>query len=323
MKKRVWASLYSAPPSVLRRGTAEKTDGEFNYVHPWTSLHMLRDGEATLNLFAILAHRYSLVGKILNLPPGVFAVPGEKPGQIEVLGPPSPIVDIREGDLIIQATRFPLDDNPEFDKNCVLRSGSALEAVIGAAQRLFFSHCSRQAVILSESAARCCRQDALKYRAVQFSSRRDERTGRMSGFAVRCGNISDLQYLDRCQELPGDSLIGYLTFVPAAGESGPAFLNVFGLNGTGTLLWSEFVRDSLSERVSEIVQGQEPRLLVYRFQPTFVGKSRPSQLTLTTVEQPEVLLDASIVSQAGDAELKRGIAANKQKGNKWPQRSCI
>jgi hypothetical protein len=233
-----------------------------------------------------------MAGTLLNLPPGVFGLPGQDDTLVPLDGP-APLPALGAHDLIIQATRFPLDDDPEFDKNAVVRSGATLEHDIGAAMRSVFKYCSREAVILSDALAAACSEDARRFRAVQFSVRADNRTGRLAGVAVRAGRVDNVHHLTQCPKVTGPATFGYLVFIPklSSNEPSPAFLNAFGLHGTGTVLWSVLLKYSLADRVRSIVQGHQPHLLVCRFQPQFDASTRPSYLTAATTGLREVVLD--------------------------------
>lgn len=294
--RRLWRVAYSAPPSVLRRGAAAGDDRAPNLTPVMSSLHMLRDGESLHNLSDILSTTLELKGTLLNLPPGVFGVPVSDGDSLVPLGAPAPAPLLDRSDLLVQATRFPKDDDALFDKSAVLKSGSRIEQRIEAGIVDMFKHCSRDVIVLSDAVAAACDEQGLRYRAVQFSVRRDIRTGRQAGMAVRAGNIDSLLHLNRCKEVSGPSTFGYLIFLSniAPNGSGPAFLNAFGLHGTGTLLWSALLKDMFAARVQSIVRSDRPRLLVCRFQPTFDPTFRPSHLSVTTTEPPEIVIDVAL-----------------------------
>jgi hypothetical protein len=274
---------------------AEKTNGSLNLVHPMSSMHMTRDEGAVQNLCDIFAGEYRPGGTLLNVPPKVFGLPGPD-GDLHELAPPAPVRTLDVDDLVIQATRFPLDDNPEWDPDhALIRGGSSLEMQIGQAVRRVFFHLDRNVAILSDEVAAGCDELGRAYRSVLFSMRSDRRSGRISGYAVRAGNVSQVHFMDRCLELPEQWTIGYIVFIPAIGpgDRGPAFLNVFGLHGTATLLWSTYVRQSLSAEILQMVRDGKPRVEVYRFQPRFEA-SLPTELTLLTNGQPELLVDVTL-----------------------------
>ena len=291
---RIWLNLYLAQPSVLRRGSAEKNGDTPNYALLFSAEHMIRDGGPAWCIYSILSDQYPLAGELLNFPPGVFAAPGGEVGQLRVLGPPESSPDVRANDLIIQATRFPLDDDPGFDKNVVFRSGLPLEFSIAKAQRLFFDHCSRYAVVLSDAVANQCTANSLAFRAIQFATRKDDRSGRISGMALRHGNVKQVTHLSQCEMVEGEVTVGYITFLPLIKEGAPAFLNVFGINGTATLLWTNYVRRNLATWIRSVVEGNQARLLVCTLQVPLAAKSLPSDIANTFDLAPKKLIDVSL-----------------------------
>jgi hypothetical protein len=103
-------------------------------------IHHIRDGDAFLELADIFyAQGYRYGGLLFNFP-----VPPSQ-GLAHV--------DFSPSDLLVIATRPPLDDNRLFDRLWIERSGSDLEQKVLDAIRPYFKTCKRDLVILSEEMA--------------------------------------------------------------------------------------------------------------------------------------------------------------------------
>lgn len=128
---------YGAPSSLLKRKRSSK-DGTLARIDD--SLHMLRDGQAFVELQAALVPRFRFERCLLNLPAEAYGLPAADVG-LDHLEPES---------LIVLATRPPLDDG-EKDRRALERSHTPLEKAVLGALRPLFDECSRKAVVLSEA----------------------------------------------------------------------------------------------------------------------------------------------------------------------------
>ena len=59
---------------------------------------------------------------------------------------------------------------------------------------------------------------------------------------------------------------------------GPGLLNIFGLNGTATLLWAQHIGQNLHKKLKNIILSQEPRLVIAEFDATISDEVLPSSM---------------------------------------------
>jgi len=189
--------------------TAEKKDREL-------LLHQLRDGDAALELSEPLfksGYRYG--GLLLNYPHK------ERANRREV--------DegfLHRGDLLLLTTRPPLDDEIDQPRKPLVKSNTTLEEKVFRALRLFFQHCSRSQVILSEVVSRQL-PPGFNKRNVQFKQ--------------YGGSVYDS--CDRQKHVGAASLTAaYLASMPEAWPGGPGLLCAFGMGGQETLSWAHLLR---------------------------------------------------------------------------------
>jgi hypothetical protein len=124
---------YAAPEEQLRR----KHKARAATIHD--SLHMLRDGQAFVELQAALSDRYELRDTLLNFPADAYDQPAPVPEQLD------------PGALVVLANRPPLD---EEGRRTIDRSHTWLENEIFDALRSVFAHCSRKHIDLAEAFTR-------------------------------------------------------------------------------------------------------------------------------------------------------------------------
>jgi hypothetical protein len=108
-------------------------------------LHEIRDGHRLLDWTVLLTrHGYDYGGPIFNVQPrGIQAHP--------------PLVEhLDSSDLLVCATRPPLDDRVEGSRKQVDPSGTDLETRLHSGLRKYFRFCSRVGVTLSDVAQELC-----------------------------------------------------------------------------------------------------------------------------------------------------------------------
>lgn len=218
-------------------------------------LHMTRDGAAFAETQALLgeALRWSYAGVLLNLP-------SSKLGGRSF----APAPRLGADDVLVATIRLPLDDDVDYDKRVVFRSDSPVEQMTFGRMRRVFHKVTPGTVVLDGGIAPRSPWRAVSYRVTN----RDGGSRRIrKGTIYRMGAVHDLIGLDRCRGEVREDTLGYLCWVPGDREAGiPAILNVFGIGGTETLLWAAYLRRRAEGLIRELVEGEEPRVLVARFE---------------------------------------------------------
>lgn len=197
-------------------------------------LHEVRDGLAFVELWMRLAdQKYTYAGPLLNLPDAGF------PSEIDA----EPLPKILPTDLLVLATRPPLDDPQPPKKHRhtkagsrlgglplplgedrsrkILQSKTALEADIFCVIReCFLTHCSREQVILQGTLAEVLPPHLRNRNNIEFTPK---------------GGASYASHwpAEEPNSLAGRTA-GYLLFTPHAWINGPSLLAIFGMAGIET-----------------------------------------------------------------------------------------
>jgi len=246
---------------------------------------MLRDGNSFNFLYSCVTERYSDCGLILNLPPGVFAEEGPPFAKSSL---------ITNEDLLILATRPPLEDDDEMDLRSISRSGSDLEVAIFTKLSKIFDYCNRKQVLLSETLSRTFKGDAMNYAAVQFNVKNNAFYSRYG--CVTEGTIhSRLTKLEQIKPKRVNKTLGYLIYIPDIPfNDGISLLTSFGMNGTSNLLWNFIVKTYLCDDVRKIVAGNQSHVIVGEFSMNLLDDQRPSYLSADLVSPPRKIIDINI-----------------------------
>ena len=269
-----WQISYSASPSDLGRGTGS--------ARLLDSLHMLRDGNSFNFLNSCVAERFSDCGLILNLPPGIYAKEGPQFSK----QPP-----ISSEDLLILATRPPLEDDGEMDLRSITKSGSDLEEAIFDQLSKVFDHCNRKQVLLSESLVRNLKGEARNYSAVQFNVKNNAFYNR-HGYVKEGPIHTRLDRLERIKPKKLKKTLGYLIYIPDIPfNDGLSLLTSFGMNGTSNLLWNFIVKTYLCDDVRKIVTDNQPHIIVGEFSLNLPDDQRPSYISPDLVSPPRKIID--------------------------------
>jgi len=207
-------------------------------------IHMVRCGAAFAELGATIQQNgYSYGGLILN-------IPRHRDGDWNPTGALHDNYaggDLSSTDLLVLPTRPPLDDDPS-DVKAISRSGTDLEQHVLGSLNCFFAHCNRSSVRLS---------DALRGKLPQ-----DQR------------HMHDLDFGQRgtASLLHNDKTIGFLVFQPTVPlhqkpkrPQGPALLAAFGMGGTETLMWTNWLRLNASELIATILGHRERYFIMAQF----------------------------------------------------------
>jgi hypothetical protein len=214
-----------------------------------SQIHKVRDGLASGALFELLiAGGYRYGGTILNLPSQV-ATELDASGKLRTT-----TENLRSSDLILLATRPPLDDKPEEgNKRKLFRSGHALETDVLNSLRSVFQQCDRETIRLSDS-----------IRLVENSWMREVHFYQSKGGTVRYFNVGGNRQSSRNKNLT----VGYVTWIPRIKKGMPRLLAVFGSGGTETLLLSYLLRNDykLFSALRRMMSSKQARVLVCTFE---------------------------------------------------------
>jgi hypothetical protein len=184
-------------------------------------IHQLRDGDAFVQLSAVLYSRgYEFGELLLNLT------------SEDDKTPPVDLSFLTSSDLLVISTRPPLDDKKEEDKKFVPSSESSLEKKVFRALEAYFDKCARSRVKLAQPIARQL--------PVPFRERADitfREYGDGSYMKYRSHNARFWQ-----KPAAPNSTVFYLVRIPAIEPGGPGLLTSFGMSGTETLIWNYLLR---------------------------------------------------------------------------------
>jgi hypothetical protein len=189
----------------------------------------IRDGAAFSELTAPLADRGYRYGHLIYNPP---FHPQKRPR----LGPEY-FRFIKQDDLIVLATRPPIDDHTHGDKRRMVKSCTDLEGQIFAECRKYFGVCARSHIQLSESvAAKFERADLVfqVYKGARLKSYRPLTENRRT----RIPQETDLS-------------IGFFLHTKAIPEYRCGLVVSFGMGGWETLVWNRIIRTRFSEWLSK------------------------------------------------------------------------
>ncbi len=271
-------------------------------------IHLTRDSGAFMYLLQVLADRWEFGETLLNIPAGVFD--GDPPLSadfefedgiyciVDCAEDPEfkqHVIEIRADDVLCVTTRPPLDD-PEDARRSILLSGSPLENDVLGVLRMFFDHCSRDIIVLSDAVRRGESVSGgadWSFRAVKYRVNAPGREPEHHAAIVSHGDFADYMKLRPANTMDGSTL-GYITWTPHMqidGSDGPGLLSCFSMDGTSTLLWAQLCRKELAPKIHEIMESPVPRLFVGRFVPAFRSGVRPVSVSLRerTDDVPRVM----------------------------------
>ena len=271
-----WA--HSAPIDALTRKDASLPPRIIG------TLHMLRDSTACLHLADLVNRRYNYGGILYNLPPDIYKRQKPKVSQLSHLS---------RNDLILLTTRPPLNDRQGYHKRWIFQSGSDLENIILQNMKMFFVHCDRRHIILSNKiASKFKSRDDSSYRAIIFDIYID-------AYIAYKANVDNLGYLENPINKVSNSkaTIGFIVYIPqlikknAKKIDTPGVLSVFSLNGTMTLVWSYFVWAKYSNLINEIISSKKPRIILAKFKPEISNDIIPTDLSFVDSMECEIKID--------------------------------
>ncbi len=221
-------------------------------------------------------------GLIFNQSPGVYAANGPK-----FAPPPS----ITTEDLLILATRLPIDDDEDIDRRSITKSGTDLEVAIFDELSKVFDYCSRQIVLLSKSFAENLDKGARQYLAVKFNVKKNAYYNRY-GCAIEGSIHRRLQRLGQVTPKEYEKTLGYIIYIPEIqfGER-PSLLTSFGMNGMSSMLWNFAVKTYLYGDVRKVVNEGRPHIIVGEFSLKLPDNQRPSYLSPNLVPPPRKIID--------------------------------
>lgn len=189
-------------------------------------IHQLRDGDAALELAAVLYQRgYQYGGLLLNYPPPQDSTPKRQP--------PERAVDhsfLEPGDLLLLAGRPPLDDQWAGTRWKIARSHTDLEKKVFLALREYFQNCHRSEITLAERLVERLPQEAVVKRDIKFYLHHHPTYEEVDGHKYVPASRTELV------------TAAYLVCKREAWPGGPDLLCAFGMGGKETLLWSYFLR---------------------------------------------------------------------------------
>lgn len=278
----VWDVTYSASASDLNRRANGRKGGPPPLAHMLDSIHMLRDGNSFNFVSSCVAREFTDCGIILNLPPGVYKKEGPDFG---------PLPPIKHDDLLVLATRPPIDDD-EDDRRSISESASEIEEAIFKELKKVFEYCSRKTVLLSEAFMEDLDASSRKYATVQFNVNKNAYWNRHS--SIRSGDRwKRFHKLGKLQAAANPrKTLGYLVYIPEIpfGEN-PSLLTSFGMNGTSNLLWNFAVKTHFCDEVRTIIRAGRPHILVGEFSLNLSNDQRPTYISPDLVSIPEKVID--------------------------------
>lgn len=198
----------------------------FSYLRPGSGemphIHELRDGDAFAELASVLCKQgFDYSGLLVNYP--------NPNRQVS-------ISDFRPSDLLVLTTRPPLNED-DFERFVIKLSGTPLEKSILEVARRYFKVCRRSAIVLSEEIASKLAHndrgqiDFTVHNAACYRRYRNPYTKNREAHRWRkpeSTRTAAFILLDRVQ------------------DNGPALLNVFSMDGPGTLIWCYLLRTKFS-----------------------------------------------------------------------------
>lgn len=297
-KRRFHWFTYYAPPWEMKESFRK---GIFDFSRV---LHQTRDGTAFAELSrGFPSNEYEYVGPIFNLPADLF--PNSRPRES--------MTGLRHGDLIVQVTRPPLDEE-RFEQaysertadkrvrsrgRVISRSDLHLErALITALKLHFLARCSRNAVDLRTrektdlgSVLLTAGTDLSRYASVDF------RTNNSACYKPSWCIEHKLKQEFR------DRTAGYLSFVPdlSGRFAGVSALIVWGQGGFETLFFAWALRHKFIEIVLPMLS--EPKQFHFLMAEWTVPKLPPRPTSLQPFEEiqtePHILFHATRDTRSG------------------------
>lgn len=216
-----------------------------------SQLHKVRDALMSGGVFPVLGEcGYEYGGTILNLPPEVVA---ELRGAQRLRATTTPLDG---SDVILLATRPPLDDRPEeaefLGKRRLVPSGNDLEKNLFRSLRGVLSRCDRETIRLSASVPL---GESEWLREVHFYQSK--------GGAVRYFAVEGRRVAPESRNVT----VGYLIAAPGRKVGVPRLLAAFGPGGTETLVFGYLLREEpkLRSVLQEMLAVDEGRIVVCTF----------------------------------------------------------
>jgi hypothetical protein len=208
----------------------------FGYYTPETKagrglrLHQLRDGDAFIELAAVLheyGHEYGKL--ILNFP-----APSAAPTT------PVDTSFLTASDLLVLTTRPPLHDAVRQLKHPIRRSHTSLEDCVLTAFAAYFEVCARDQVKLAGPLAARLAADVADRSVIEFTMKSSARYSRLRKYAD----------FERWQKAPPARTSAYLIYTPPLWKDGPPLLATFGIGGPESLLWAYLLRTRFRDYVA-------------------------------------------------------------------------
>jgi hypothetical protein len=232
-------------------------------------LHQLRDGDAFIELAAVLHKRgYEYGGLILNYP----AASSTQTTTVDTSF-------LTASDLLVLTTRPPLHDAVRQLKNPILRSYTSLEQRVLAAFDAYFEVCARDQIKLAGPLAKKLAADVADRSVIEFTQHRGARYSRLRKY----------EDFEKWHQGPPERTSAYLIYTPPLWQDGPPLLATFSIGGPESLLWAYLLRT----RFQAYVALEAPRFVMAEIHL----QERPSPLhTLAFADhwQVDVLLDIPV-----------------------------
>lgn len=185
-------------------------------------LHRLRDGDASMELAAILySLDYEYGGLVLNFP----ADAASEPLHVDTSF-------LTSNDLLVLSTRPPLDDESGGAKKYVTPSHTSLEKKVFKVMRGYLSICTRDHVRLTSFLAGRLPDELANRGDLEFHQN------------VGASYKGLKKYEDLRWQKPDDlsRTAAYLVYTSPLWDNGPRLLCVFGMGGTEGLIWAYLLR---------------------------------------------------------------------------------
>lgn len=202
----------------------------FSYLRPSSvetpHLHELRDGDAFAELATVLCKQgFDYGGLLINYP--------NPHKQIDV-------TTFNPSDLLVLTTRPPLNDD-EFERFLIKRSDTTLEKSVLEIARRYFKVCRRSDIVLSEEMAGKLKHEDRAH--INFT---------VHGAACyrRYRNPYTKNREQHRWRVPESTRTAAFLLLDRLHVNGPAILNVFSMDGPGTLIWCHLLRTKFSDLLS-------------------------------------------------------------------------
>lgn len=220
-------------------------------------------------------------------------------------GPPSPVdlSGVDEGDVILLATRPPLDDIKAGSRKRVERGNTTLEDRLFAACRPFLATCARSHMVLPERLAAQLGPEDAGLAEMEILQNRP-------GAPISRCNAQHGRGWQGVPTTPGETAM-FLLHLDAAWPGGPGIVCAFGMDMLSTLVWCH----RLGTDLAHLLEG--PRFLVAR---TGIGEvpERVTRLSFCSTWHVRVALDVEPRTVLASSNANRGFVTNRPVGAEPP-----